>query len=87
MSSTATDRNGTSIDPQVVPGALALTVNGERHGLAPGSSVADLVASWCASREGVAVARNREVVPRSGWAEEILEAGDEVEIVTAAAGG
>jgi sulfur carrier protein len=53
----------------------------------PGATVADLVSSWCASPDGIAVARNREVVPRSEWSTTALSARDIVEIVTAAAGG
>ncbi len=66
---------------------LVLEVNGSPAEVAAGTTVADVVASWCPSPAGVAVARNREVVPRSRWAGTALEAGDRVEIVTAAAGG
>jgi sulfur carrier protein len=62
-------------------------VNGEPHPMEPGATVADLVSSWCASPDGIAVARNREVVPRSEWSTTPLSARDVVEIVTAAAGG
>jgi sulfur carrier protein len=63
------------------------TVNGTPADLAPGTTVADLVASWCPSPKGVAVAVNAEVVPRSAWATTAVRADDAVEIVTAAAGG
>jgi len=62
-------------------------VNGQEHTVAPGATVADLVRSWCASPTGIAVARNREVVPRSEWDSTPLMARDVLEIVTAAAGG
>lgn len=65
----------------------AATVNGAPAELAPGTTVADLVASWCRSPRGVAVAVNGAVVPRSTWDATTLAAGDEIEIVTAAAGG
>ena len=42
---------------------LGIMVNGAARVLAPGATVADLVSSWCASPDGIAVARNREVVP------------------------
>ena len=46
-----------------------IMVNGERtRPWRPDATVADLVSSWCASPDGIAVARNREVVPRSEWA-------------------
>jgi sulfur carrier protein len=64
-----------------------VTVNGASTDLAPGTTVADLVASWCPSPKGVAVAVNAEVVPRSAWATTAVGTGDAVEIVSAAAGG
>jgi thiamine biosynthesis protein ThiS len=66
---------------------VSLLVNGvpcEGH---DGATIAELVGTWCPSPRGVAVARNREVVPKSRWGEVVLEPGDTVEIVTAAAGG
>jgi sulfur carrier protein len=74
-------------DGAVAPRALGVTVNGSTRSLPSGSTVADLVSSWCASPDGIAVARNREVVPRSEWATTPLSPSDVVEIVTAAAGG
>ncbi|MGC8463952.1 MAG: sulfur carrier protein ThiS [Acidimicrobiales bacterium] len=47
----------------------------------------DAVTAWCPSRRGVAVAVNGTVVPRSQWDATVLNPGDRVEIVTAAAGG
>jgi sulfur carrier protein len=49
--------------------------------------VADLVAEWCPSPRGIAVARNGEIVPKSRWAGTRVTTGDQIEIVTAAAGG
>jgi len=66
---------------------LPVVVNGERCAVPGGTTVADLVAQRCASPDGIAVARNREVVPRSTWSSTALAGGDRVEIVTAAAGG
>jgi sulfur carrier protein len=67
--------------------APSVVVNGATRSMAPGATVADLVSTWCASPDGIAVARNREVVPRSEWATTTLSPDDVVEIVTAAAGG
>ena len=50
-------------------------------------SVAGVVAEWCDSADGVAVARNGEIVPKSAWTSTDLRPDDRVEIVTAAAGG
>jgi sulfur carrier protein len=62
-------------------------VNGDTWQGAPGATVTDAVASWCPSQRGVAVAVNGTVVPRSRWDATVLNPGDRVEIVTAAAGG
>jgi sulfur carrier protein len=63
------------------------TVNGLTADLVAGATIADVVATWCPTARGIAVARNGEVVPRSLWAEEAVCDGDAIEIVTAAAGG
>lgn len=62
-------------------------MNGRACTVDPGTSVATLVAQWCPSADGIAVARNGEVVPRSAWPSTNLSDDDRVEIVTAAAGG
>jgi sulfur carrier protein len=64
-----------------------IVVNGTELAVVDGTTVADLVSSWCRSPAGIAVARNREVVPRSEWARTALAPSDVVEIVSAAAGG
>jgi sulfur carrier protein len=63
------------------------TVNGSPADLEAGATIADVVATWCPTARGIAVARNGEVVPRSLWAEEAVREDDAIEIVTAAAGG
>jgi sulfur carrier protein len=65
-----------------------ILVNGEPRPLRA-SHVADLLAELGLGgrREGIAVAVNGEVVPRSCWQERSLAPGDEVEIVTAVQGG
>ncbi len=65
----------------------AITVNGSPWDAPAGTTVTDLVDTWCPSRRGVAVARNGDVVPRSAWDAVLVATGDAVEIVTAAAGG
>ena len=62
-------------------------VNGRPVELVDGSTVADVVALLCPSDRGVAVAVDREVVPRSRWASVTVPDGSHVEVVTAAAGG
>ena len=66
---------------------MNLVVNGEPMALEPGATVADLVGLVARTDRGVAVAIDREVVPRSSWATTPLHEGDRVEVLTAAAGG
>lgn len=65
-----------------------LTLNGEAHELAPGSSIPDVLAilGFEAGR-GVAVAVDGEVIPRSSWGELTLADGMRVEVLRAVQGG
>lgn len=65
---------------------MQLTVNGTQTELAEGTTVATLLAGHTQQRR-VAVAVNAHVVPRSAWVHTVLAAGDDVEILTAVAGG
>lgn len=64
---------------------MEITVNGDRRAVPDGSTVAELLAGRPV--EGVAVARNGAVVPRSSHAHVLLVDGDVVEIVEAVSGG
>ncbi len=89
MTTTAetTTAETTIADTERTDATDGIVVNGVGRALRPGTTVADVVTSWCPSPEGIAVARNRAVVPRSEWATTPLSPRDVVEIVTAAAGG
>jgi sulfur carrier protein len=63
---------------------MQLSVNGEDRRLPEGTTVADVLGD---RTRGVAVAVNREVVPRSTWSEAVLHDGDRVEILEAHQGG
>lgn len=64
---------------------VAISLNGERRTVAPGTTVADLVpATW---KRGVAVARNGEVVTRGEWPTTAVEPDDELEVVRPIQGG
>jgi sulfur carrier protein len=71
---------------------MTVTVNGEPHDYADGSTVADLVLDITGhapddDQLGVAVAVDGAVVPRSRWSATALTTGAEVEIITAMQGG
>jgi sulfur carrier protein len=60
-------------------------LNGERHAVEEGATILDLIdRDEC---DGVAIARNGEVVVRADWASTRVEPGDEIEIVRAVQGG
>lgn len=60
-------------------------VNGAHYEAQPGETLVDLVLSKVGRVEGVAVAKDGAVVPRSQWEATAVEG--EIEIVTAAQGG
>lgn len=39
------------------------------------------------TRSGIAIAVNGDVIPRKRWSEHVLEANDQVEVITAMQGG
>jgi sulfur carrier protein len=68
-------------------GGPRITVNGEEQELAPGATVASVLAQVGAEPRGVAVAVDGEVVARRTWAEHTLTGGEHVEILSIAKGG
>ncbi len=67
--------------------ALELTLNGDARQIAVGATLADLVAALGLTGRKIAIAVNRDVVPRGSYAARILQAGDRVEILEAVGGG
>lgn len=72
-------RDGTAV--------VSVVVNGEPRILRRGTTLAQLVTEFAGEPRGVAVAVDREVVPRAKWADRTIEEGANVEVVTAVAGG
>ena len=68
---------------------MTITVNGDPLELAEGATVADVATALelPADARGVAIAVDREVVPRGAWADTPLQAGARVEVVRAVQGG
>ena len=66
---------------------IGLTVNGDSMRVAPGLSVAQLIARLELDTRKVAVERNLEIVPRSTYATVLLQDGDRLEIVHFIGGG
>ena len=66
---------------------VAITVNGEPMRLAAGASVTDLLERLGIATPRVAVERNREILPKSRYAQTPLADGDVFEVVELVGGG
>ena len=66
---------------------LEILVNGDTRRIPVGSTLADLIERLGLGTRRLAVAVNRDVVPRAGFAARALSAGDRVEILEAVGGG
>jgi sulfur carrier protein len=66
---------------------LAVRVNGEETLVRAGTSVAELLGELGLGGRRVAVAVNREVVPRVAHGSRRIAAGDRIEILEAVGGG
>ena len=64
-----------------------IIVNGEPRDVAPGTTLAGLLAQLGAPDRGVAVAVDAEVVPRGEWERFTVRDGARVEVLTAVQGG
>ncbi len=64
-----------------------ISLNAEPRQIAPGTTVADLLAELGLPARHVAVEVNLELVPRASHAEHVLTEGDCLEIVTLVGGG
>lgn len=66
---------------------MKILLNGEPRELADGSTAEQLVIALDLVGRRLAMEVNREIVPRSVYAEHVLHDGDRVEIVHAIGGG
>ncbi len=64
-----------------------MSINGEERDVADGATIATLLAELDLRRDGIAVALNDDVVPRTDHAVRTLHDGDRIEIIVAVAGG
>ena len=66
---------------------MNLYLNGEPASAPLGCTVAAFLDSLGLPQKGVAVERNREIVPKSRYVETVLAEGDRIEIVQFVGGG
>ena len=63
-----------------------IQLNGEKWQLSS-ALLADLIAELNLSQQAIAVAVNRQIIPKSQWAEHRLQVDDKVDVVRAIGGG
>ena len=66
---------------------MIITVNGKPIELPEGLTIEDLLVRLAVPRQFTAVALNREIAPKAGYAMAVLHDGDKVEIVRPMGGG
>lgn len=66
---------------------ISIELNGEARVISDSDNVQDLVDALSLTNQALAVAVNREVVPRAKWREHRFASGDKVDIVRAIGGG
>jgi thiamine biosynthesis protein ThiS len=66
---------------------MTVTVNGERHEIPDGLTVAALLAHLKMPSDRVAIERNLDILPRAAWAGTNVKADDNFEIVHFVGGG
>lgn len=66
---------------------MTVIVNGERQDVADDTTISALLLRMALDPDGVAVAVDRKVVPRSAHADTPLHEGAEVEVIRAVGGG
>ncbi|MYM34203.1 sulfur carrier protein ThiS [Duganella sp. FT94W] len=66
---------------------IEIELNGAPHQVAARQTLAQLVDALALSGQALALAVNRQVVPRQQWPERVLQARDQVDIVRAIGGG
>ncbi|WP_293780575.1 sulfur carrier protein ThiS [uncultured Oxalicibacterium sp.] len=66
---------------------IEIELNGAAHRVEADLNVEGLIASLSLAGKAVAVAINREIVPRAQWQQRQLQAADRVDVVRAIGGG
>lgn len=66
---------------------MELEVNGERHEVEEGTTLAQLLQELKFTPNGTAVSVNDAIVPKGSWAEFVLAQGMKVDVFSLVAGG
>jgi sulfur carrier protein len=66
---------------------MEIELNGASHRITDHQNVQELITALDLADKSLAVAINREIVPRHLWAQRVLQPSDRVDIVRAIGGG
>ncbi|MDR0933948.1 MAG: sulfur carrier protein ThiS [Burkholderiaceae bacterium] len=66
---------------------MNIELNGEPRSITAGQTLQDLVDALQLTGQALAIAVNRQVIPRQKWGERALEVNDRVDVVRAIGGG
>lgn len=66
---------------------IAIELNGETRDISAEDCIQDLIDALSLTNQALAIAVNREVVPRTKWREHRFVSGDKVDVVRAIGGG
>ncbi len=66
---------------------MKIQVNGQDIELPDGSNIITLLETMQLTGKRIALERNREIIPKSQYAQTVLHAGDRLELVVAVGGG
>lgn len=66
---------------------MKIVLNGEAYQVAQEHTLLDLIHALDLSGQAIAVAVNRQIVPRAQWPNQVLQAQDKVDVVRAIGGG
>ncbi|MEL6325034.1 MAG: sulfur carrier protein ThiS [Pseudomonadota bacterium] len=66
---------------------MRIILNGEPRDVPPGTTLSDLVLTLGPDPRGIAIERNREIVPKSQHGAVVLADGDQLEVVQFVGGG
>ena len=66
---------------------MTITINGERHEIPDGLTVAAMLEHLGMKGNRVAIERNLDILPRANWRETQVQSGDSFEIVHFVGGG
>ena len=66
---------------------ITIALNGDAYQLEKENSLASLIETLNLSGQAIAVAVNRQIIPRAQWQHQLLQAQDKVDVVRAIGGG